>query len=62
MHYSPNLTLINLYLYIVGPLTEEQLSAHLAVLQIVCCGLGFAIRYSHSITNAFYDGAYTLVP
>jgi UDP-N-acetylglucosamine--dolichyl-phosphate N-acetylglucosaminephosphotransferase len=50
-----NFTIINLYLYLFGPTHEGALTFRLAILQILCCALGFAIRYSHSFTPIFYD-------
>jgi len=58
LYYTKNFNLINLYLFIAGPLTEEMLSFHLMILQIVCCMIGFGIRYSHTVTNIFYDSNY----
>jgi len=60
LHPTRNFNLINFYLYFSGPLTEEALSTHLALLQIVCSVIGFTIRYSHRITDIFYDGPYIL--
>ncbi|KAL4465056.1 hypothetical protein ABPG72_012239 [Tetrahymena utriculariae] len=40
-----NLNLINLYLWIRGPLSEKDLCKELVVLQIACSFLGFFIRY-----------------
>jgi len=50
-----NFTVINLYLYIFGPTQEGDLTFRLGIFQVLCCALGFAIRYSHSFTNLFYD-------
>mmetsp|Transcript_27561 Transcript_27561/g.33464 ORF Transcript_27561/g.33464 Transcript_27561/m.33464 type:complete len:428 (-) Transcript_27561:580-1863(-) len=41
----PNLTVINLALRVVGPMTERRLCLVLLTLQVVCCGIGFYIRY-----------------
>eukprot|EP01126_Amoeba_proteus_P041946 TRINITY_DN4532_c0_g1_i2.p2 TRINITY_DN4532_c0_g1~~TRINITY_DN4532_c0_g1_i2.p2 ORF type:complete len:234 (-),score=44.96 TRINITY_DN4532_c0_g1_i2:737-1345(-) len=60
LHPTYNFTLINLYLYLVGPLSERWLTIHLTFFQILCCSLGFLIRYSHTITDFFYDGNYLL--
>eukprot|EP01133_Synstelium_polycarpum_P004354 gene4354-5084_t len=40
-----NLTLLNLFLMIFGPMTEKQLCVYLLAFQGVCCGIGFGIRY-----------------
>lgn len=40
-----NMNLINLYLWIRGPLTEKRLCCELVILQITCSGFGFFIRY-----------------
>jgi len=55
-----NFNLLNLYLFFSGPRNEGRLAAELAVLQILCSMLGFAVRYSHTLTNYFYDGNYIL--
>jgi len=56
----PNLTVINMFLHATGPTHEQTLCFRLVVLQIFCCLLGFAVRYSHAITNIFYDSDYEL--
>lgn len=61
LHATRNFNLINFYLYFSGPLTEQQLSFHLMVLQVLCCALGFAVRYSHAVTNIFYDSNYQAI-
>eukprot|EP01113_Clastostelium_recurvatum_P033102 TRINITY_DN4340_c0_g1_i3.p1 TRINITY_DN4340_c0_g1~~TRINITY_DN4340_c0_g1_i3.p1 ORF type:complete len:397 (+),score=93.67 TRINITY_DN4340_c0_g1_i3:77-1267(+) len=40
-----NLTILNLFLWILGPMTERQLCIVALIFQILCCGLGFFIRY-----------------
>jgi UDP-N-acetylglucosamine--dolichyl-phosphate N-acetylglucosaminephosphotransferase len=40
-----NMTLINLTLRITGPVREDTLCRILLVLQVLCCGLGFFVRY-----------------
>ena len=40
-----NLTLINFVLYIFGPLHEQTLTVVLLLLQILCSGIAFGIRY-----------------
>lgn len=40
-----NWTLINLFLWIIGPTTEADLTKILLVFQVFCCALGFFIRY-----------------
>jgi len=52
---SKNYTLINAYLYLFGPTHEETLVTRLMIFQILCCVLSFIVRYSHTITNLFYD-------
>jgi UDP-N-acetylglucosamine--dolichyl-phosphate N-acetylglucosaminephosphotransferase len=41
----PNMTVINMSLSIVGPMSERNLCTFLLGLQMVCCGFGFFIRY-----------------
>jgi UDP-N-acetylglucosamine--dolichyl-phosphate N-acetylglucosaminephosphotransferase len=41
----PNMTVINMSLSIVGPMSEQNLCTFLLGLQMVCCGFGFFIRY-----------------
>jgi UDP-N-acetylglucosamine--dolichyl-phosphate N-acetylglucosaminephosphotransferase len=53
--YSKNGTLINAVLYLIGPTHERTLCIYLLVFHAICCALAFAIRYSHTITNYFYD-------
>lgn len=48
-----NFTLINLVLLYFGPLHEEKLTIILIVIQILCAGLAFAIRYP--LASLFYD-------
>jgi len=50
-----NFTVINLYLYLFGPTQEGQLTLRLGILQVLCCAVGFGIRYSHIFTKMFYD-------
>jgi len=50
-----NFTVINAYLCVFGPTQEGALTLRLAVFQVLCCALGFAVRYSHLFTNVFYD-------
>ncbi len=40
-----NMTLINLFLHIFGPMSEEILALSLLVFQTLCCGFGFYVRY-----------------
>uniref|UniRef100_A0A0A9XH31 UDP-N-acetylglucosamine--dolichyl-phosphate N-acetylglucosaminephosphotransferase n=1 Tax=Lygus hesperus TaxID=30085 RepID=A0A0A9XH31_LYGHE len=40
-----NMTLINLFLRVFGPSTEEQLTTNLLVLQVICCVFGVFLRY-----------------
>lgn len=48
-----NLTLISLWLRIRGPMSEERLTTELLVVQALCCGVGFIVRY-HVATYFFY--------
>ena len=41
----PNMTIINMTLSLVGPMSERNLCSLLLALQIVCCGFGFLLRY-----------------
>lgn len=41
----PNLTLINIFLVVFGPMTERSLAIHLLVFQSLCSCAGFVIRY-----------------
>eukprot|EP01130_Rhizamoeba_saxonica_P009683 TRINITY_DN3948_c0_g1_i1.p1 TRINITY_DN3948_c0_g1~~TRINITY_DN3948_c0_g1_i1.p1 ORF type:complete len:398 (+),score=52.99 TRINITY_DN3948_c0_g1_i1:36-1229(+) len=56
----PNLTVINGMIHLFGPTHERTLFVRLMILQVLCCILGFGIRYSHTITNIFYDGEYRI--
>ena len=40
-----NLTVINCVLKAFGDMREETLAAAVVAVQVVCCGLGFAVRY-----------------
>lgn len=40
-----NMTVINLMLTLVGPMTERGLCVLLLAIQVVCCSLGLAVRY-----------------
>ena len=42
---SGNYTLLNAYLYLFGPCTEAQLCRGLLGFQVLCCALGFGVRY-----------------
>jgi len=57
---SGNFTLLNLALFIFGPLHERTLTIVLLIFQVICCAIGFGIRYSHAGTTFFYDSAYIL--
>eukprot|EP00669_Euglena_mutabilis_P005422 TRINITY_DN16874_c0_g1_i1.p2 TRINITY_DN16874_c0_g1~~TRINITY_DN16874_c0_g1_i1.p2 ORF type:complete len:319 (-),score=111.08 TRINITY_DN16874_c0_g1_i1:251-1207(-) len=61
-HYNPetgllensgNYTLLNAYLWLFGPCTEARLCYGLLGFQVLCCALGFFIRYS--LAAFFYD-------
>jgi len=47
-----NMNLVNLSLLILGPQTEAQLCKILLAFQIICCGIGFAVRYH--VASYFY--------
>ena len=51
----PNFTVINWALGRLGPTNERDLCAALLVLQVVCCGLALALRYSPAASYLF-DG------
>uniref|UniRef100_A0A6B2LD20 UDP-N-acetylglucosamine--dolichyl-phosphate N-acetylglucosaminephosphotransferase n=1 Tax=Arcella intermedia TaxID=1963864 RepID=A0A6B2LD20_9EUKA len=59
---SKNLTLLNAFLFLFGPTHEETLVIRLSIFQILCCALAFAVRYSHAMTNIFYDSGATKLP
>ena len=42
---APNMTVINLFLQILGPMSERDLCVRLLGFQILCCSIGFACRY-----------------
>ncbi|XP_013187839.1 UDP-N-acetylglucosamine--dolichyl-phosphate N-acetylglucosaminephosphotransferase [Amyelois transitella] len=50
-----NMTLINLFLVKLGPMTEVRLTKSLLLFQILCSGLAFTIRYP--MASYFYDTA-----
>nr|SVE75176.1 EOG090X07N9 [Daphnia dolichocephala] len=50
---STNCTLINLALKLAGPTHEKNLAMSLMVLQVICSGLAFIIRYP--LASLFYD-------
>jgi len=60
-HEYPNFTLINFFLYVAGPMKEGTLTFVLMIFQIFCCAIAFAVRYSHAVTNVFYDSNYHLL-
>jgi UDP-N-acetylglucosamine--dolichyl-phosphate N-acetylglucosaminephosphotransferase len=43
--YCVNMTLINVTLQVFGPLSERTLCISLLLLQIICCSIGFLLRY-----------------
>jgi len=51
----PNLTLVNAFIHIFGPTHERTLVIRCMIFQIFCCILGFAARYSHTLTDYFYE-------
>lgn len=42
---APNMTVVNLFLQILGPMSERDLCVRLLGFQVVCCSFGFACRY-----------------
>eukprot|EP00668_Euglena_longa_P038912 GGOE01050040.1.p1 GENE.GGOE01050040.1~~GGOE01050040.1.p1 ORF type:complete len:427 (-),score=164.27 GGOE01050040.1:332-1456(-) len=50
---SGNYTLLNAYLWLFGPCTEEQLCRSLLCFQVLCCAVGFYVRYY--LAALFYD-------
>lgn len=48
-----NFTLINLVLFLIGPLHEEKLTVILIIVQCLCTLLAFIIRYP--LASLFYD-------
>ena len=46
LHQVVNMTLINLFLQIFGPMSEQRLCIALLAFQVVCCGIGLYIRYN----------------
>lgn len=54
MSSSPNYTLINLALRILGPTSEESLVNKLLTFQFLCCALGMLFRYSSLFETLFY--------
>lgn len=49
-----NMTILNLCLQILGPMTERELCIALLALQIFSCAIGFGIRYH--VSQFFFDG------
>jgi UDP-N-acetylglucosamine--dolichyl-phosphate N-acetylglucosaminephosphotransferase len=49
-----NMTLLNLCLQVLGPMSERDLCLTLLAFQLLCCAVGFAIRYR--ISQLFFDG------
>eukprot|EP01071_Lankesteria_metandrocarpae_P001569 Lankesteria_metandrocarpae@DN165_c0_g1_i1.p1 len=50
---SPNLTLINITLRVLGPMQEEVLVTVLLVFHAFCCMIGLFIRYSYLLSEFF---------
>lgn len=48
-----NMTLINLFLIKLGPISEVQLTTKLMAFQVICTGVAFIIRYP--LASFFYD-------
>lgn len=55
LNYTKNFTLLNATLFLVGPTHEKTLCIYMIMFQILCSAIGFGIRYSDRLTNAFYD-------
>lgn len=53
MHNSGNYTLLNLILFICGPLHERTLTIVTLALQVACCAFGFFVRYK--LSSLYYD-------
>lgn len=49
-----NMTILNLCLQIMGPMTERDLCVTLMAFQILCCAIAFGIRYR--VSQLFFDG------
>lgn len=49
-----NMTLLNLTLQVLGPMSERDLCITLLAIQIVSCAVGFGIRYR--VSQLFFDG------
>jgi len=52
--WGVNMTVINLTLQILGPMSEEKLTCVLLILQTVCCSIGLLIRYK--VGSMFVEG------
>lgn len=52
-----NLTLINLFLIKLGPMSEAKLTTMLLLFQVLCTCIAFLIRYP--MASFFYDKSYT---
>ena len=50
---APNMTMINLCLQILGPLTERNLCLVLLGFQVLCCAFGFVCRYH--VASLFFE-------
>ncbi|CAK5236107.1 unnamed protein product [Aphanomyces euteiches] len=51
-----NMTILNLFLVIFGPMPEKRLVQLLLVFQVVCCVLAFGVRYG--LSSLFYDAVH----
>jgi UDP-N-acetylglucosamine--dolichyl-phosphate N-acetylglucosaminephosphotransferase len=59
LHGRPsNWNLLNWSLLLIGPTSERNLCRILLAFQVFSCLLGLAIRYSHTMTNYFYDSTH----
>lgn len=48
-----NLTLNNYFLYVFGPMREDQLTVKLLTFQMLCSGVAFVLRLT--VAGMFYD-------
>jgi UDP-N-acetylglucosamine--dolichyl-phosphate N-acetylglucosaminephosphotransferase len=53
LEYTRNLTLLNFFLYIFGPMHEKTLCVVLLAFQSLCCITGFMVRYY--VASYFFD-------
>ncbi|OQR92571.1 UDP-N-acetylglucosamine-dolichyl-phosphate N-acetylglucosaminephosphotransferase [Achlya hypogyna] len=51
-----NMTVLNLFLVVFGPMPEKRLVMLLLVFQALCCALAFGVRYG--LSSLFYDAVH----